>query len=179
VLFFLITYHHPLLSIRSSYKIIPSLLTTITLLYVCFYGTSVTSLITRTDIPRSRINISLAAILEPVFCSRSSCAINSSEVTAHYKLNCIATMASYINHHKTTRHIAHKFQTNMTTRSEITLHNGCHTTDHLRTTLGIGHTWHTSKRHYIRSPTIAARCHYVPNDARDPICERWNYVGEN
>jgi hypothetical protein len=40
-----------------------------------------------------------------------SCAINCSEVTAYYKLNCIATLVSYLNHHKTTRHIVHKFQT--------------------------------------------------------------------
>ena len=27
-------------------------------------------------------------------------------------------------------------------------------------------------------PTLAARCLYVRNDARDPSSERWNYVGE-
>jgi hypothetical protein len=27
--------------------------------------------------------------------------------------------------------------------------------------------------------TFAAKCPHVPNDARDPISERWNYVGEN
>ena len=27
-------------------------------------------------------------------------------------------------------------------------------------------------------PSLAARCLYVRNDARDPSSERWNYVGE-
>jgi len=63
VLFF-ITYHHPLLSIHSSCKFIPSLKNVFTrVTVVCCYVTSVTSLITGTDISRSRINISLAAIL--------------------------------------------------------------------------------------------------------------------
>jgi len=28
-------------------------------------------------------------------------------------------------------------------------------------------------------PTLAARYLHIPNDARDPSSERWNYVGEN
>jgi hypothetical protein len=28
-------------------------------------------------------------------------------------------------------------------------------------------------------PTFADRCPHIPNDARDPSSERWNYVGEN
>ena len=57
-----------------------------------------------------------------------SCAINSLEVTAHYKLNCIATLVSYLNHHKNIWYIMHKFQsTNMSTDSTTTLHNTLHT----------------------------------------------------
>ena len=58
---FLITYH---LSIILS---LPNAIAQVTV--VCFYVTSVTLPITRTDITRSRINISLAAILEHRFCS--------------------------------------------------------------------------------------------------------------
>jgi len=28
-------------------------------------------------------------------------------------------------------------------------------------------------------PTFAYRCPHVPNNARDPSSERWNYVGKN
>ena len=38
---------------------------------VCYHVTSHTSLITRSDIPPSRITISLAAILCPLFCTRA------------------------------------------------------------------------------------------------------------
>jgi len=32
---------------------------------------------------------------------------------------------------------------------------------------------------YLDIPTFAARYPHVPNDARDPSSERWNYMGEN
>ena len=41
-----------------------------------------------------------------------------------------------------------------------------------------GYTRHMSKHNHIRSPTIAARCHHVPDNARDPSDEMWNYVGD-
>jgi hypothetical protein len=55
---FFIFYHHPLISINSSIKFIHSLPNAITRVsVVCLHFTSVTSLKTRMDITRSRINI--------------------------------------------------------------------------------------------------------------------------
>ena len=70
--FFLISYNpSPNIKLHSSYKFLPSLQQ----LSHCSMLSDSTSLITRTHIPRSRINISLAAILEPVLCNRSAICI--------------------------------------------------------------------------------------------------------
>lgn len=80
-----------------------------------------------------------------------SCAMNSLELTAHYKLNCIAILVSYLNHHKNTWYIVHKFQsTTTTTISQMSLYDiplrrltaWISPTDHLHRVLGIDYTWH-------------------------------------
>ena len=68
VIFFLITYHQHLPSLYSSLHSLRR--TTSPMLYVvCYHVTSLTSLIQRSDIPPSRITTSLAAILQPLFCT--------------------------------------------------------------------------------------------------------------